>query len=144
MATYATVAEFEAYVEGWTTTNPDALEALLRKAERDVDRLLGPLPPRQDTGLKLDPAADLYPYEREALARAVSAQAYHRHQRGDALTTPERQASKIDGPDFSITYADGGNPATAAALQAGLLSPLLAGELEPLRRLRLTSGRARP
>jgi hypothetical protein len=40
MATYATQADFELYVEGWVTTDAAALERLLLRAERDVDRLL--------------------------------------------------------------------------------------------------------
>lgn len=39
MPTYAQQADFENYVEGWTTTNVAALNRLLQRAENDVDKL---------------------------------------------------------------------------------------------------------
>ena len=47
------------------------LERLIAASERDVDRLLGPIP-MLATGRKLDPAT-LSPAQREALSRAVGA-----------------------------------------------------------------------
>lgn len=40
MATYTTQTDFQNYAEGWTTVDPDALERLLKRAERDIDRIL--------------------------------------------------------------------------------------------------------
>lgn len=40
MATYANQADFEGYVEGWVTSDPAALERLLERAEKDIDRIL--------------------------------------------------------------------------------------------------------
>jgi hypothetical protein len=43
MATYATQVDFTNYVEGWVTTDSDALEALLQRAEKDIDRIVIPV-----------------------------------------------------------------------------------------------------
>ena len=107
MATYATQADFEAYVEGWDTTDPAALERLLGRAERDVDGLLGYHPIIPATGRKLDPAT-LKDWEREALARAVCAQAEHRHlvtEPALAGASPEPGLKRVKGPDFEKEYA---------------------------------------
>lgn len=139
MATYANIANFEAYVEGWTTTDPAALERILERAERDVDRVLGPLRRRDDTGLKLDPLELTEPH-RDALARAVSAQAYHRIKRlgeGTGGATPAKK--RVKGPDFETEYADG-----PPVVGNGRLAPEVADELEPLDFLRPSGARARP
>jgi hypothetical protein len=39
MTTYATRTDFEGYVDGWVTTDADALDRLLQRAESDVDSL---------------------------------------------------------------------------------------------------------
>jgi hypothetical protein len=39
---YAVAADYESFVEGWTTTNSAALDRLLERAERDVDSIVGP------------------------------------------------------------------------------------------------------
>lgn len=141
MATYATRADFEAYIEGWTTTDPAALDRILIRAERDVDRVVGPLPMDPTTGLKLVPA-NLTAAERAALARAVSAQAYYRIQRGEGTGGEQRALSSVKGPDFEVEYAE--TPTGAERRAAQLISPLVAQELEPLRYLRPTGARARP
>lgn len=142
MATYATQTDMEAYVEGWVTDDATALERILLRAERDVDRVLGPLRSREDTGLKLDPATDLTEEQRRALARAVCAQVFHRittRGEGSAGELP-RAAKRIKGPDFEVEYD------TATTLIAGgllRLSEAVAEELYPLRHFRPTSTRAR-
>jgi hypothetical protein len=54
----------------------DVVTAVLMRAERRVDALLGPIPVQPDTGLKLDPAA-LTPEQQNALARATAAMGEH-------------------------------------------------------------------
>ncbi len=141
MATYATQADHEAYVEGWVTDDPAALERILQRAERDIDRVLGPIRPREDTGLKLDPATDLTAAQAEALARAVCAQAMHRMTtRGEGAGGQIEGAKKrVKGPDFEVEY----ELATPIAGGSMRLSEVVAEELYPLRHLRPTSTRAR-
>lgn len=141
MATYATIADFEAHVEGWDTQNPVALERILVRAERDVDRVLGPLRRRTDTGLKLDPATDLTTPQREALARAVAEQALWRINGGEGSTTSNagRSQKRVKGPDFEVEY----EAAAAAYSPDTPLAPGVERELEPLAWLRPTGARAR-
>lgn len=74
MATYATIADYEAYVPGWVTDDPVALEKYLVIGERYIDMALGRYGRiSQTTGLKLDPAT-LEVWRRKALANAVCAQ----------------------------------------------------------------------
>lgn len=108
MATYATQADFEAYVEGWTTSDPAALERLLERAERDVDSAVGRWD-RQDNGLKFGtPATDneqgLTDLQKDALARATCAQAEYRLAMGEAFFV-EAQPENVSGPDYSQTGA---------------------------------------
>ena len=140
MALYCTQAQFEANTEGWVTDNAATLERILVRAQRDVDRVLGPWPRREDTGLKLDPATDLTVEQRAALARAVAVQAHYRILKGEGLATPDRIAKKVSGPDFAIEYADAPNGVQSPS--SGLLSPLLAAELAPLAWLRPVGARA--
>lgn len=139
MPTYTTAEAFEEYVEGWTTTNPDALNRLLERAERDVDALLGPRTPRTDTGLKLDPSA-LRTFERTALSRAVCAQAEYRFRVGeDTLAGGGAPAgSTIKGPDFEVRTEAG------ASSSGPRIGAAVATELEPIAHLRvLTAGLGR-
>ena len=137
MPTYATQQDFEAYVEGWETEDPDALARLLERAEREVDDLLrlrfgDTVDP--DTGLRLDPdeLAALQPFERAALARAVCAQAEFRHTIGEQALRG-RPVKRTTGPDFSIEYAEGASsgpspigPKVKAELRRGDLLPVWA------------------
>lgn len=103
MATYATVAEFEAYTIGWQqTTDPAELEKYLVRAERDVDNLLGRTPARDAfsgtplargyrdpaTGLWLRPA-DLTAFQRGRLSNAVCAQTKFRIDMPDLFDRPQ-------------------------------------------------------
>lgn len=135
MATYATQADFEAYVEGWVTDDPAALERLLERAERDVDLIFGPIAQRTDTGLKLDPSS-LLAWEAKALSNAVCAQAQWRFEHPGDLDTPAAQ--NVSGPDFSVTYVD--RPAGAT----NRYSPRVALELAPIRHLRSLTARVMP
>lgn len=98
MATYATQADFEAYVEGWTTEDAAALERLLQRAERDVDRLLSGVRGTGVGGLKLIPA-DLETWQAEALARAVCAQGEYAITMGDEFLVRD-QYDEAQGPQF--------------------------------------------
>lgn len=148
MSSYATRAQFEAYVEGWVTDDADALDRLLERATRDVDNLLGPLWPRSSApflGLKLDPDTDLDDVGAEALARATCAQALHRFQyvepAGALVGTEVRKSVK--GPDFEVTYGDGGAAAPLGLAGTGRYAPELVDELAPLAYLRVRGARAR-
>jgi hypothetical protein len=141
MATYATIADFEEYVEGWTTTNPDALERLLERAERDIDALLGPRPVDPDTGLKLDPPR-LAAWERTALARATCAQAEYRFHAGEtawAGGTVAGGGGRVQGPDFSYDLPANG----AAGAPGARVSPKVATELAPIAHLRVLTAAIR-
>lgn len=140
MPAYATVADFEAYVEGWVTDNPAVLERELERASRDVDVALGP-GGRYTTGpyagFKLDPTR-LVVWAREALARATSAQALHRIRTAAPSTdAPEPRRKRVKGPDYEVEYVDGD------LAGSGRYSPDLARELEPLGYLRQRTARAR-
>lgn len=98
MATYATVADYEAYVPGWVTDDADALEKYLERAERLVDMGLGRYG-RVDntTGLKLDPTT-LEPWRAAALANAVCAQVEYMLIKGDTFFAEEVPLDP-SGPD---------------------------------------------
>lgn len=103
MATYCSVAEYEGYSVGWTTTDAAALELILQEAERDVDRVLGSVgwdrPAAQV--LKVAPAA-LSARDRAALMRATAAQAEYRIEKGEAFFR-QAQYDSVSGPKFSTT-----------------------------------------
>lgn len=130
--TYAVRADFEAYVEGWTTTDNAALDRLLARAERDIDAILGPIPisPLSTTGLKLDPTI-LKTWEKEALARAVCAQAYYRYLTTDASIAAGRVTAKERGPDFEVDYGQAG-----AGGNVPQYGQRVRTELAPIRHLR--------
>ena len=100
MATYATQEEFEAYVPGWVTDNPDELEKVLERAERDIDMALGRYGPvDSETGLKLAPST-LEEWRRRALSNATCAQAYYRIIKGHEFFVEQRPLDP-SGPDGS-------------------------------------------
>lgn len=142
-ATYTTVEDFEAYVEGWVTDDSDALERLLERAERDVDNVLGPIPVRVDSGLKLDPSA-LRDFEAAALSRAVCAQAEWRFRRGDDKLNGSAPGviKRVKGPDFETEYATDAS-SDASKQGTGLYSPRVALELSSINHLRYLAGHAR-
>lgn len=80
MSTYATLADLGAYLADFelisVPADDEKAQRVLDRAERDVDRILGPYPVKE-TGLKLDPDALTVP-QAAALSRAVCAQAAHR------------------------------------------------------------------
>lgn len=101
MPTYATQADFAAYVEGAVIDNPAALDRLLVRAERDIDWAAGARPIDTVTGLKFKPA-DLPAWQRAALARATCAQAEYRNEMGeDFMLRAQHQTAR--GPDFAVT-----------------------------------------
>lgn len=149
MPSYATQADFEAYVEGWVTDDPAALARLLERASRDIDYLLGSWPVATTgdyAGLKLDPTT-LLDFEGEALSRAACAQGEHLFLVGQARAadtassgTPARTREK--GPDFEVQYAA---TATVLSLVAGgdqTYGPKVRQELAPITHLRQLAGRA--
>jgi hypothetical protein len=97
MATYATVEEFIGYTAHLPVTMPEAeIEALLVRAERDVDALLGWPPVATDTPrVDLD---SLTEFERGKLRRATCAQA--------AFRVLRDESSLVEGPD-GIASVDG-------------------------------------
>lgn len=127
---YTTRSDFEGYVPGWTTDNGTALDALLERAQRDVDAYLGPLQPSYETGLKLDPST-LRDWEADALSRAVCAQARYRLAFDEDRLVVGRSVKSEEGPDFKVEYSDSGAAATGS-----LIGPQVAVELAPIRHLR--------
>jgi hypothetical protein len=99
MPTYATVADFEAYSEGWVTTDVAALTRAIERAERDVDRLLGYRGHRVTATVKLDPAT-LTAFDRDALKRATCAQTEYRIEMGPRFFR-QAQHRSVSGPKFS-------------------------------------------
>lgn len=136
MATYATQADLEAYIDGLDVSDPAGLEKIIQRAERDIDDLFGPYTPLPATGLKLDPSL-LEQWERDALADAVAAQAEHRIILGEAAiaAAPGRGVTSVRGPDFARTYGKGGG----APKRYG---PKVASEMSRLRHLRPMGVRA--
>jgi hypothetical protein len=137
MAAYATNAEFEAYVEGWTTTNGAALTRLLERASRDIDALMGPrriLTTGTYAGLKYDPTklADAYA---DALSRATCAQAEYRFAIGEEEFAQHGTAGRVKGPDFEVELAKGSSGGRPR------IGPKVAVELEPLLPFRRLTAR---
>ena len=124
--TYCTQEDFEAYVEGWVTTDPDALKRLLQRAERDIDNAVGNWPRDETTGHKFDPAT-LLGYQVDALSRATCAQAEYRNSMGDEFFVRAQHAAE-QGPDFSTTG------------RLPYVGPKVWMELEGTGLLRLTTG----
>lgn len=134
-ASYATQAEYEAYVPGWTTTDATALAALLAQATRDVDYCLGPrgvITTGTYAGLKLDPTT-LDAYERTALSRATCAQAEYLMAVDPEALAAGRVLSSVSGPDFTMSYA---TPSTGASGRPSAFAPKLRVELAPIAHLR--------
>lgn len=138
MPTYADRAAFEDYVEGWVTDDADALDRLLGRAERDIDRLLVGNPALTTTGLRIDPAT-LSAWERDALSRAVCAQAEHRVTVGEAALREAIRAQRVKGPDFDVVYSN--SPEGAGPRMYG---PKVALELAPIAHLRPLTARPVP
>lgn len=136
MPAYATVVQFEAYVEGWTTDDAAALDRYLERATRTIDRLLGAWTYQSSgayAGLKVDPTK-LAAWEAEALADATCAQAEYLIEVGPVTYTRNPGVGRVKGPDFEVeTKAPGGVPR---------IGPKVAGELARIRHLRRLSARA--
>jgi len=97
MATYAVVADFEGLIAGWVTTDAAALEALLKRAERDIDSYLG-IPVTIAGGPRIEPLL-LSAGQREALKRATCWQAHYRFLQGEEFFVRDQHES-VTGPDF--------------------------------------------
>lgn len=138
MPAYATRADMERYVE-WETEDPAALDRLLERASRTIDRLFPHLPVRTSgtfAGFKFDPT-ELATWEAEALAEATSYQAEYR----DELTEvgyigASRTVVREKGPDFERQYGDTGRGG------AGDVGPKVREPLLRLTRFRVTGARA--
>lgn len=143
MPTYATAADCLDYTPGLVIDDAVAFGRLIEQAERDVDALLGPQPPRHDTGLKLDPETNLLPWARKALARATAAQVEWLlvTKREEWLGVGTAPVTSVKGPDFEQQFAVS---LTRAGLPPTQLAPRVARELEPMRRLLKVSVRGRP
>lgn len=132
---YTTNAKFEAYVPGWVTDSSVALTALLVRAQRDVDAILGPISRSAETGLKFDPDA-LRDWEAEALSNAVCAQAEFRLSTDEASLAAGRSTKREKGPDFEVEYSDAAANGAAPARYGQKVQI----ELEPIRHLRRLTG----
>jgi hypothetical protein len=98
VATYATVADFEAYVIGWVTEDAAALERHLEEAENYIDMAVGHYGPvDQTTGKKFVPA-QLEVWRRTRLANATCAQAEYLMQKGNTFFVEEVPEDPT-GPD---------------------------------------------
>lgn len=131
-ATYATKAELQAYIEGITLPATDPLiQALLQRAERDIDLAVGALV-YEANGLKYGSPKTanekhLLPEQVRALSNATCAQAEYRLSLGpDFFRKPRNKREK--GPDFEVEIGgDVGAPprlapkARAELIDGGLL-----------------------
>lgn len=124
MPTYATAADCTAYIDGLVIDDAPAFDRLIERAERDVDRVLGPYPRQDATGLKWD-LTWLLPWQTEALARAVAAQVEYLLTVKPEDVVGGRLPQSVKGPDFEVTYADG-------ATNLPRIGARVAHELEPL------------
>jgi hypothetical protein len=156
MTAYATRDQFAAYVPGWVTDSPDALDALLERASRDIDLILGPIAIVTDAtsdylGFKLDPT-QLLGWEAKALANATCAQAEHLwrtevHRQGVVEASSTNGGARVKseaGPEISITY-DLSTSSTAATDYRDAdrdYGPKVKRELGPIAHLRVLGGRA--
>lgn len=146
MPTYTDRAAVAAYltaggVGNALPTDNTAADALIVRAEEDVDSVLGPwqlLPTRR----KLDPSL-LEADEQAALARCVACQVEHRLEVGEAniragynTATP---LQSVEGPDFKKTYA-----VSVVKQPVRRYSPRLRGELEGIGHLIVSGGVALP
>lgn len=108
MAAYATAEDLRAYAldsnveipPSTPAANAARLARLLARAERDVDRALGPYPLLAD-GRKLDPDL-LTSVQRAALSRATAAQAVHRLVLGEDYFT---EAEDLVAGDIRVIRA---------------------------------------
>ena len=139
MSHYVTAARVLELEYGLTIDDPDGFDALVDRAERDVDLLLGPIPRIEATGRKLD-LDNLTDVGVEALERAVAAQVVYLLANAPRIDAGARQPASVKGPDFEEVYA---SPSTSGGSWP-LIGPRTARELEPLRYLIPTTARARP
>lgn len=103
MPTYATPDELAAYVADSGVALPADVDALLERAERDLDRIVGHRAVDAASGLKFVPAS-LSTGERADLSRATCAQAEYRAMMGEAFFVRE-QFDRVSGPEFSTEGA---------------------------------------
>lgn len=135
---YASVPDFEDYVEGWVTDDAAALGRYIERAERDIDALFA-LRPMIRTGAyagrRFDPTLLLAP-EAAALKRAVCAQAEYLIDTGPEVAAGVAPGS-IKGPDFEVTIP------TGASGRRSRYSAKLDTELAPLELYRRRTARLR-
>lgn len=94
---YAQISDFEAYVEGWVTTDSDALNRLLMRAEHDLDqRLFPPVAQLTVADRKVDPTT-LTDEQTAALTAATCAQAEYRNAMGEDFFV-RGQYESVSGP----------------------------------------------
>lgn len=105
MPTYAGAELLRAYCAASGVVLPATaaeLDALIERAERDIDRLLGPYPIDPLTGLKLDPL-EVTPAQAGALARATCAAAEYRVAVGeDAWIEARDGLTAVGGLSFDL------------------------------------------
>lgn len=96
MATYATIADFEAYMVTWVTEDSAALTKVINQAEIDIDNTLPGAVGETGRKFLLEDLDDVLqaPY----LTRAVCAQAEYILHMGPQFFV--EQARQVRGPDF--------------------------------------------
>jgi hypothetical protein len=135
MPIYAQRADVEDFIDGWVTDDPSALDALIERAERDVDTYCGPWSVEAN-GLKFgDPATGnekgLTDGQVLALTRATCAQVEYRFVQGEEFMA-RAQYTQVKGPDFE-THG-----------QLPYIGPKVRRELDDAGLVRQTSIRAVP
>lgn len=139
----ATVTAYLAASDGGVTLPAGALgDALIDRAEQDVDSLFGPWQMQAGTGRKIAPAK-LTADERTALARCVACQVEHRLVAGEDAIRLGRETgtplSSIEGPDFKKQFA-----VSVVRQPVRRYSPRMKIEIEPIGHLRILGARATP
>lgn len=118
MSTYASQADFEAYVDGWVTDNPTLLQRELDRAESDVNWFLHW---RQTPFTSLEFLA-LPPEWQAGLKHAVCAQTEYRLTMGPEFFV--EQPTPVAGPDYTTVKAPPtfGPKAREELLRNGIIS----------------------
>lgn len=106
MPTYAQLADLATLEPETTAPTGVAGTLLMERAERAIDRLLGPALPIAATGLKVDPSR-VAPWVAAAIKRATCAQAAWMvaHPVGELAGDSAPALTAVKGPEFEETYA---------------------------------------
>lgn len=128
MPTYATKADCLDFGVDFHGADDTAINAMIVKAERDIDGLLPGYDVNDVTGRKLDPA-DLTSSQRRALTDATCAQVEYRQEMGESFFI-RGQRDETSGPDFTVK---GKLPRIGPKVAAGLRGLGLTGRTQTAR-----------